>query len=270
MSLAVRFSNSVKRPAVTKSAQESRHVVSHHCVRHADLRHRHPVRGGHLQAVAPAQAGPLSRLWSALTDSERIIFLSGRDAAPSAEEIATLWATCFDRPELLTSAGVQKVATAIQHSFTVQFVFCEDGDTRHPAVDGARSRKLIGTARTISDGHFAAQVLDVCVHPEFRGRGIGVALMNNICTETRASGPRSIAVFVGPVRPAHAPMQLDTSISIAAMYHVCLRLHEMASCLLCCRGAACCMHACSSRKVIQRRFKHAAHCAIWCNLYLQV
>lgn len=119
------------------------------------------------------------------------------------DELASLWATCFNRPELRTRAGVHRVSTAIQHSYTVHYVYCETLDSawRDRGVQPA-SRKLVGAARTISDGHFAAQVLDVCVHEDYRNRGIGVELVKNICTDTRAAGPRSIAVFVAQVRSA--------------------------------------------------------------------
>ncbi len=33
--------------------------------------------------------------------------------------------------------------------------------------------QLVGTARATSDGVYYATVLDVCVHPDFQGRGIG-------------------------------------------------------------------------------------------------
>lgn len=114
-------------------------------------------------------------------------------------EVAALWSESFGRPDLTSDEGVARVATAIANSFTVQYAF-KDITDRSAGRSGPLRRQLVGAARTISDGYFAAQILDVCVAESHRGRGIATQMVQKLCTDTRAAGPRSLAVFVGPVR----------------------------------------------------------------------
>jgi ribosomal protein S18 acetylase RimI-like enzyme len=136
--------------------------------------------------------------------NKKIVYVSGHAEAPPMEDLAALWASSFDRPELLAPEGVANVTKAIQHSCTVNYVFCETEEEDGLSEGRLPIRQLIGFARTISDGHFAAQVLDVCVHEQYRKQGIGAKLVKNICIDTRKAGPQSLAVFVGRVRPARA------------------------------------------------------------------
>ena len=147
----------------------------------------------------PPPRNPLAWLRGALSLHDDVIYSSGGDWTPPTREVAALWAKSFDKPDLTSEEGVARVATALANSFTVQYAF-KDVTDRSEGRGGPLQRQLVGTARTISDGYFAAQILDVCVAESHRGRGIATQLVQNLCTDTRAAGPRSLAVFVGPVR----------------------------------------------------------------------
>lgn len=91
---------------------------------------------------------------------ERVVLTSNKADLQDIRELADLWAEHFDRPELLDDAALEAVQTALDQSFTVQFAFLETtspGSTPDSPEDV--SRTLIGCARSISDGYFAAQVL---------------------------------------------------------------------------------------------------------------
>ena len=118
---------------------------------------------------------------------------------------ADLWADCFDRPDLRTPDGLDKVAKALEHSYTVAYAFCEHlDDDALSSGDELQEPELIGAARTLSDGQFAAQILDVCVHERYQRQGVGRRLLQQLCTETKAAGPQSVAVFASSVRFACA------------------------------------------------------------------
>jgi ribosomal protein S18 acetylase RimI-like enzyme len=52
-----------------------------------------------------------------------------------------------------------------------------------PAVGAWCGEKLVGFARALSDGHFAAYVEDAMVHREWRGRGIGERVLSLLLVE---------------------------------------------------------------------------------------
>ncbi len=58
---------------------------------------------------------------------------------------------------------VRRDPTDLRRAFEASYAACF-------AFAGAQ---LVGTARATSDGVYYATVLDVCVHPDFQGRGIG-------------------------------------------------------------------------------------------------
>ena len=82
------------------------------------------------------------------------------------------------------------------------------------AYDGG---KLIGFGRTISDGVHHALVVDMIVHPEYQGRGIGGEILKMIVVECRSHNIRDIQLFAAKgkagfyerhgfaARPADAP-----------------------------------------------------------------
>ena len=57
---------------------------------------------------------------------------------------------------------------AISNSYAVCFAY----------LDGV----LVGTARATSDGVYYATILDVCVHPDYQGRGIGRLVVQSLLT----------------------------------------------------------------------------------------
>jgi ribosomal protein S18 acetylase RimI-like enzyme len=149
---------------------------------------------------AAARPSPWRWLQRTFRKRENIYYVCDRLKGPSMESLAELWASCFDNLELLTAQGVADVTTAIDHSFTVTYAFVECTDDDALSSDDAAEPRLIGAARTLSDGQFAAQVLDVCVHEDYRRQGIGSKLVKQICEHTKGSGPQSLAVFAGSVR----------------------------------------------------------------------
>lgn len=68
-----------------------------------------------------------------------------------------------------------KVKAALANSFLVSTLTFETGD-----IDAPSSSKLIGLARCTSDGAFNATIWDVLVDPEFQGKGLGKALVEQM------------------------------------------------------------------------------------------
>lgn len=146
-------------------------------------------------------APPLQRILSWVQETmgkrEKIVMTSKKSDLPHIRELAELWAEQLDRPELLKEPGLQAVQTALDNSFTVQFAFLETTDKISETEENV-TRTLIGCARSISDGYFAAQVVDVCVADEHRRRGLGSQMLKELCKDTKDKGAQSIAVFTGP------------------------------------------------------------------------
>jgi len=117
--------------------------------------------------------------------SEEIFYSDGAQSA-ALEDVVTLWSAARSDS---VYAEPDKVKRALANSFTVRYAF---------AVGRDETPKLVGFARTVSDGLFAAQVLDVIVAPAYQQRGIGRRLLRDLCAETRHLGPTSIASFVAP------------------------------------------------------------------------
>jgi ribosomal protein S18 acetylase RimI-like enzyme len=165
---------------------------------------------GNCNSTCSGTAYPWQWLQRTFRKRENTYYVCDRLKGPSMKTVAELWASCFDNLELLTAQGVADVTTAIDHSFTVVYAFVECTDDDALSSDDAAEPRLIGAARTLSDGQFAAQVLDVCVHDDYRRQGIGSKLVKYICEHTKGCGPQSLAVFAGSVRtttacPVHQP-----------------------------------------------------------------
>ena len=153
----------------------------------------------HCSPVDEAQSTPHLAWWQrAFQKRRKFVYTSSGERAPTSESVAQLWAACFDRPELLCEEGATLVATALRNSFTVTYAFVQRTDAASPGE--AAAPELIGTARSLSDGHFAAQLLDVCVHEDYRKQGVGTKLVKLLLAEAKNAGPQSFAVFVGQVR----------------------------------------------------------------------
>jgi len=78
-------------------------------------------------------------------------------------------------------------------------------------------RKLVGLARLLSDGSFAAHLSDVVVRPEFRNRGIGRALVAAAIREgLREPGASSSVVsWARPGRPRLFLQRCGFRVSVA-------------------------------------------------------
>ena len=61
-----------------------------------------------------------------------------------------------------------------------------------------RERRLIGFARAVSDGVYQATLLDIVVHPDFQGRGVGKALVKNLTQQLQAVQIADITLFASP------------------------------------------------------------------------
>jgi aralkylamine N-acetyltransferase len=96
----------------------------------------------------------------------------------------------YELEELCDSVGwsrrpIRKVRKAIEHSFVVISVREYRGGFN----------RLIGFARATSDHAFNATVWDVVVHPEFQGKGLGKALMEEVVKELRRADISNISLF---------------------------------------------------------------------------
>ena len=147
---------------------------------------------------------------NALGKRERIVYSSSVPTGAHLVDVAEMWAREHNRPELVediseiafdevprSSSGLAQVQKALKHSFRVSTVYSEITEMRNGDVV-CTSRKLIGCARCVSDGYFAAEVVDCCIDPAFQRRGIGTKVLRNLCRDTKAAGAQSIAVFSAP------------------------------------------------------------------------
>ena len=99
----------------------------------------------------------------------------------------------YELEQLCDSVGwmrrpLKKVKIAIEHSFITICLFykCKG------------SNKLIGFARATSDSVFNATIWDVVIHPDFQGKGLGRALMDQIILHLRYADISTITLFADP------------------------------------------------------------------------
>ena len=83
---------------------------------------------------------------------------------------------------------IKKVKTAIDHSFLTVSLLYEHN----------HKKQLIGFARATSDNAFNATIWDVVIHPEFQGKGLGKALMNQTIKHLRYADISTITLFADP------------------------------------------------------------------------
>ena len=83
---------------------------------------------------------------------------------------------------------LKKVKIAIEHSFITICLFCKNQDRN----------RLIGFARATSDSVFNATIWDVVIHPDFQGKGLGRALMDQIILHLRYADISTITLFADP------------------------------------------------------------------------
>ncbi|MGL5939931.1 MAG: GNAT family N-acetyltransferase [Waterburya sp.] len=59
-------------------------------------------------------------------------------------------------------------------------------------------KQLIGFARAMSDGVFHATMLDIVVHPDFQGRGLGKAIATRLLQQLQQAAIKDITLFASP------------------------------------------------------------------------
>jgi Tfp pilus assembly protein PilF/GNAT superfamily N-acetyltransferase len=59
-------------------------------------------------------------------------------------------------------------------------------------------KQLIGFARAMSDGIFHATLLDIVVHPDFQGRGVGKAMVTHLLQQLQQAAIKDITLFASP------------------------------------------------------------------------
>ncbi len=96
----------------------------------------------------------------------------------------------YELEELCDAVGwarrpIRKVRVALQHSFVVLSMW----------EHRSGFRRLIGFARATSDHAFNATLWDVVIHPEFQGKGLGKAMMEEMIRELRKSDISNISLF---------------------------------------------------------------------------
>ena len=96
----------------------------------------------------------------------------------------------YELEDLCDSVGwarrpIRKVRIALQYSFVVLSMWEQRGGFR----------RLIGFARATSDHAFNATLWDVVIHPDFQGRGLGKAMMEEMIRELRKSDISNISLF---------------------------------------------------------------------------
>ncbi|MEM6253634.1 MAG: GNAT family N-acetyltransferase [Cyanobacteria bacterium P01_D01_bin.156] len=129
----------------------------------------------------PTQAVSDDYVTSTTEQSARIVFSTDRNI------------DLYELEELCDAVGwsrrpLRKVKKAIQHSFLVVTMWEEQG---------AR-RRLIGFSRATSDHAFNATIWDVVVHPNFQGRGLGKALMQQLIKKLRSEDISNVTLFADP------------------------------------------------------------------------
>lgn len=99
----------------------------------------------------------------------------------------------YELEKLCDSVGwvrrpLKKVKTAIDHSFITICLFYKHN----------HNKILIGFARATSDTVFNATIWDVVIHPDFQGKGLGKALIDQIILQLRYADISTITLFADP------------------------------------------------------------------------
>ncbi|MEL6930326.1 MAG: GNAT family N-acetyltransferase [Cyanobacteria bacterium J06600_6] len=94
--------------------------------------------------------------------------------------------------DLCTAVGWQsrpahKLAQAISSSFRYISAWHID-----------REQRLVGFARAVSDGVYQATLLDIAVHPDFQGRGLGKTLVETLTQQLHVAKIADITLFASP------------------------------------------------------------------------
>jgi GNAT superfamily N-acetyltransferase len=121
--------------------------------------------------------------------------------------------TLPDRPPLPGLRLVNRAASAAEHralAEAVGWAAFTNFDAAAPSlshslfsvVAESNAGTFIGMARVIGDGHQFFYVMDVAVHPDHQGSGIGTALMNEVVAYLQAAAPPRalVGLFTSPNR----------------------------------------------------------------------
>ncbi|KAK9809066.1 hypothetical protein WJX72_008806 [[Myrmecia] bisecta] len=133
------------------------------------------------------------------TQKQLKVTYSSNKALLEPQQVAQLW----DAAGVMQPNNARLIQTALQHSFSVEAAWVEaeaSNSGQHALTPAASGKVLVGLARTISDGAFAALVTDITVHPAFREQGIGRNLIKRLVKDTLRQGPTSFAAFAPPHR----------------------------------------------------------------------
>jgi len=98
---------------------------------------------------------------------------------PTAEALFKLYLTTGWNSEYAIDA--EQFYGCFQRSWYTHFAY-QDG-------------RLVGCGRMISDGLLHALILDMIVHPDYRGRGVGRAILHNLVEKCKENRIRDIQLF---------------------------------------------------------------------------
>ncbi|MEL6909185.1 MAG: GNAT family N-acetyltransferase [Cyanobacteria bacterium J06598_4] len=87
-----------------------------------------------------------------------------------------------------SSRPLAKLQQAIEHSFICITAWHTDQE----------QKRLIGFVRVVADGVYQATLLDVAVHPDFQGRGIGRNIVQTAIKQLNAAQIVDITLFASP------------------------------------------------------------------------
>ena len=87
-----------------------------------------------------------------------------------------------------SNRSLNRLEQAINNSFQYIAAWHVDRD----------KQQLIGFARAVSDGIYQATLLDIVVHPDFQGRGIGKAIAKALIKQLRVAGVADITLYASP------------------------------------------------------------------------
>jgi len=175
-----------------------------------------PWRTGAPDAVrgppAPAAVWPFKRSPAppAVPGVSFVDSLANPGATVDAAAVAALWRDAAPMP-CVSGDSDARVATALAGTWAWIAAYDEEGG----GGGGDAPAPLIGFARLLSDGVFAALLSDVAVAPAHRNRGIGRYLVTRAVAAGKGAGAGSVVAFVPPGRPRLFLQRAGFRVSVA-------------------------------------------------------